>query len=433
LEEYYDLLAYHYSRGNNADKAVTYLDLAHQKAARANAMEDANAYFDEAMTHLDRLPDIPVNQERRIALLVNQAVVMVQLLRIPEYYDLLMCHESMALALDNPGLVGAFQGRRGLCAWSFGDFREAVPLLTQAVNLCEAGKNAENAGQAYCTLLWCYLYKGDYNEVFVVKGNFLRTVEHGFNLRWYLYVLTGSSFTYAYLGRWEAAIEEARQALRLGEAFEDLGVMSFANVTLSSVYLSKGDLVRGLAHAEIAVQQAPTPADRIWLQSWLGWALCRSGDAQRGVEMLEQSVWMQRDARYVGSEHVATFLCEGYWLHGEDEKATRALREHLAIIESWDMPFQIGAAYRLLGEIALPTDAAQAALHFERSIATLREINAEPELALAYAGYGRLHVQQGDALQARAYLDRALEIFERLGIMREPERVKKVLAGLPEA
>src|SRR5207237_414191 len=33
LEEYYELLAYHYARSANADKAVTYLDLASQKAA----------------------------------------------------------------------------------------------------------------------------------------------------------------------------------------------------------------------------------------------------------------------------------------------------------------------------------------------------------------------------------------------------------------
>jgi predicted ATPase len=43
LEEYYELLAYHYVRSGNKDKAVEYLDLANQKAARARAMEEARA------------------------------------------------------------------------------------------------------------------------------------------------------------------------------------------------------------------------------------------------------------------------------------------------------------------------------------------------------------------------------------------------------
>jgi hypothetical protein len=44
LEEYYEVLAYHYVRSGNKDKAVEYLDLANQKATRASAMEEAKGY-----------------------------------------------------------------------------------------------------------------------------------------------------------------------------------------------------------------------------------------------------------------------------------------------------------------------------------------------------------------------------------------------------
>jgi tetratricopeptide (TPR) repeat protein len=83
--------------------------------------------------------------------------------------------------------------------------------------------------------------------------------------------------------------------------------------------------------------------------------------------------------------------------------------------------------------MALKTNPAQAATHFERSIAVLREIKAENELALAYAGYGRFHKQQYQIATAREYLKKALEIFERLGTLIEPDRVREELAGLPEA
>jgi hypothetical protein len=52
---------------------------------------------------------------------------------------------------------------------------------------------------------------------------------------------------------------------------------------------------------------------------------------------------------------------------------------------------------------------------------------------MAYAGYGRLHKQQGEIAQARAYLTKALEIFERLGTLTEPEKVREILAKMPEA
>jgi hypothetical protein len=152
------------------------------------------------MTHLDALPDTPVNRQRRITLLVNQGVVMVLLFRLPEYADLLTRYEPMALALDNPGLVGAFQGRIGICRWSFGDFDLAIPILTQAASLCEAAGNAEDAGQAYCHLLWSHWCKANYDQVFDTRDAFLRTIEGGFNLRWYIFVLTGASLAYADLG-----------------------------------------------------------------------------------------------------------------------------------------------------------------------------------------------------------------------------------------
>jgi len=72
LEEYYELLAYHYVRSDNKEKAVEYLGLASKKATTATAMEDAKTYFEEARKVLDALPDIDENRVRRISLLNSQ-------------------------------------------------------------------------------------------------------------------------------------------------------------------------------------------------------------------------------------------------------------------------------------------------------------------------------------------------------------------------
>ena len=78
----------------------------------------------------------------------------------------------------------------------------------------------------------------------------------------------------------------------------------------------------------------------------------------------------------------------------KNDKATQTLEEALEIANRCGARYYAGFAQRLMGEMALKTNPAQAASHFERSIVVLREIKAEIELALAYVSYGRLQKQQ---------------------------------------
>ena len=123
----------------------------------------------------------------------------------------------------------------------------------------------------------------------------------------------------------------------------------------------------------------------------------------------------------------------GYWLAGKADQARQTLEEGLEMSDRCGTRYDSGFAQRFLGEIALKTNSTQAASHFEKSISIFRDIKAENELAMAYAGYGRLHKRNGEIVQAREYLTKALEIFERLGTLIEPDKVRKELAGLPEA
>ena len=95
--------------------------------------------------------------------------------------------------------------------------------------------------------------------------------------------------------------------------------------------------------------------------------------------------------------------------------------------------YYIGFANRLLGEISLRNEPFQATTYLQRSIAILEEIKAENELALAYKVYAQLLKQKQQIAETRVYLSKALEIFERLSTLLEIEKVREILAELPEA
>jgi len=114
LEEYYEMLAYHYAHSGNTTKALEYLELANLKSINRSAMEEAKAYFDNAMKFFDEAPVTPELSHRRISLLVNQLWVFLQLAKHSEYYELLTRFQSMAVELNDKGLVGQSFGRMGV-------------------------------------------------------------------------------------------------------------------------------------------------------------------------------------------------------------------------------------------------------------------------------------------------------------------------------
>jgi tetratricopeptide (TPR) repeat protein len=433
LEEHHELLSYHYARSANVDSAVKYLDLANQKAAKINAMEEAKTYFDEAMMIFDTLPETEENRQRLISLLVNQGIVFLLLFRSPEYYDLLTRYEPMARELGNPELLGAFYARLGHCEFSFGNYDQAIQTFGKAAELCQGAGNAEEAGYAYVFWEFSHFDRGDFERVLVLKEDVLRTMKQQFNLRWHSFALSIASRAYACLGRWDEAVEEAQKALSVAEDFSDNSLISFVAWNLAIVYTWKGDLAGAVEYGELAVQKAPTPGDKAWAQRSLGWALCRSGELNRGIELLITVLPILRAGRFIPTEiPLMCFLGEGYWLAGEDDKARQTLDEGLEMAERYGVRYFAGFAHRLLGEIALKTNPTQAEPHFAKSIAIFQKIKAENELAMAYAGYGRLLKKQGEIAQAREYLTKALETFERLGTLTEPDNVREELAGLDE-
>jgi len=434
LEEVCEVLAHHYVRSGLSYKAVEYLTLANQKAAKVNAITEAKQYFETAMALLDTLPDTEGYQRRRLELLVSQLVPMLLLMKIQEYYDLLLSYEAMAAGLGNTGLLGALYGRTGFCEWWLGRLEQAITTLTKAVALCEAAGNAEDAAQAYVILQWSYVFTGDYDQVLALKERAIQALEQHMNVRYYVWSHAAVSWALTGLGRWEEAVALGRRALHIGETYTDGSLISFAAWSLSFACTSQGDLAQACTYGELAVQQAPTPGDKAWAEAFLAWAWCRVGEVSRSVEVQARSVATQRGVGFVWGAHLsALWLGEAYWLAGAYDSARQTLEALLTPAEQHGMRLILASAHRHLGEVALTTNPTQreaplAAPHFERSMAILQQIGAENELALAYAGYGRLHQQQGDLAQARAYLTRALAIFERLGTLREPDRIRQLLA-----
>ena len=369
-------------------------------------------------------------------MLIHQGWMMNALLRLPEYYGLLSRYEAAAQNAVNEPVRGSYLARMGWCEWSFGEFDRAIHTTTRAAELCERLGDFEGAGQAYVHLQWSQMCVGDFSGALASRDDVLRAVGRQFNIRWHLFAHAAASLTYSWMGRWGDAEQAALIALRQGETSADDSVVAFAAFTLAICFAGKGDYRRAVEFGQLAIDRAPTPGDRAWSTAAWAFASMRDGNLSQSIEILDQTVQALRAARFIWSEVYAAPLGEGYWRAGRYEDAERVLDDVVERSERCRMLPVLGTAYYLKAEVALSQ--AQGASGFapvetnlQQAIRILREIGAENDLARALACFGRLRLRQGQVAEARAHLTTALEIFERLGTLREPDEVQSLVSELP--
>ncbi len=75
LEEFYGVLAYHFSKGEELEKAHQYLKLAGEKATQDHALWEAYSFYKEAVELLNRLPD---SEEKK-----RKMIEVIRLMRVP--------------------------------------------------------------------------------------------------------------------------------------------------------------------------------------------------------------------------------------------------------------------------------------------------------------------------------------------------------------
>jgi len=354
------------------------------------------------------------------------------------YYNMLLKHEPMANALGNQVLLGGFYARKARSEMQSGSMDEALASAKKAIDLCEACGNALYAGYACMVSQFALYFKADYEAVLALKKKVIRSHQEVFSLHSYVYSFCMSSAAYTLLGRWDEGVKDGEIARKAADEHCDNSLSSFANWVTSRCYNHKGDMARAIEFAEMAVKKASSPADTLWARSTLAGAYCRAGQLEKNLDDLAEAVREFRKAGSYGNVVIwGTNLGEGYLLNHQYDEARQELKATLELAEIRGLKFYAASCHYLLGEISLRADPTQektpsAKICFEKAIAICRGIKAENQLALAYAGLGRYHKLQGDVAAARDYLNQALEIFERLGTLLEPEKVRAELAQLSQ-
>lgn len=431
-DEVAEPLAFHFGRSNNADKAVDYAILAAEKAQRRWANSEALAYFDDALSRLEVMPDDGPNRLRRLDAVLKQAEVKFALGEHTKHIAALERISEIVREADDPRRLATWHYWTGfLGSLTGGPLDGAIEHCLAAAKIASA--NALNDIEAFAasSLALVYIVAGRPSDAIDAGERALSIFESKGNFWWAGRTLWHLSLAANALGQWDGSLDYCRRALEHGTALNDLRLKAVGLWRMGSAHIQRGDLERGLRCCEDALTLAPIPYDVANARAVHGYGLIKAGRLDAGISELTEAVaWFESVHLSQPSLRWALWLAEGYLCRGDYNSARPLIDQVLNTSRKTGYRHIEGLATWLMGDCLSETAPASAEDYAETAIEILEKVGARNDLAKAMVTRAQLRQSAGDFVTARELLDRALTIFDALGTSDGAASVKAALAKL---
>jgi class 3 adenylate cyclase/tetratricopeptide (TPR) repeat protein len=432
INDVVEILAHHYGRSAEAEKAVDYAILAGEKSQRRWANTEALAHFEAALKRLEPMEDTGANRIRRIDAVVKQSEIKFALGRHAEQVQALEAIRALVDATADP------PRRAGWYYWagflhSITGSRPEVPIAycREASAIADAASLDEIKPFTECCLTHVYAMAGDLRAAVEAGERALPAFERRGNVWWACRTLWGLSIALIYLGEWERSLDCCRRALEHGQAVNDGRIKVVSWWRTGWTHIQRGDPTTGVRCCQEALELAPSPVDAAMAKAAQGYGLVRLGQLQAGTAQLAEAVeWFDQSDLRLTRSSFGVWLGDSYLLQGEPGRARPILEQVMTTSREFGYRHLEGIAGRLLAQSLAGEDPGGAARHLETALRILEEVGARNEYAKALMTQAQLRRAVGDSAEARRLLGHALAVFEALGTLDEPRRVQAALAGL---
>ena len=432
IDEVVELLAYHFGSGGENEKAVDYAIRAAEKAQRRWANTEALAFFEDALKRLETLPDTEANRLRRIDAVVKQGELMFALGRHARQVEALEAIKHIVdAAADSPRRAAWYSWAGFLHHMTGARLEISISYCRHAAEIADADGLIELRAFAECSLTHVFMVAGKLKGAQEVGERALGVFEAGGNVWWACRTLWGLSGATNLAGQWRESLAYCQRALQHGQTVNDLRLKAVGWWRLALTNVERGDVENGLSNCEEALRLSPIPFDLAMTRSVRGYGRIKSGDTKGGMSELREALeWLERSHLRYQRARFALWLAEGHLREGDRVEACRVIDEVLEISRDFGYRRVEGEAERLLGESLILQDPAAAADHLTTAVQILEEIGAQNELAKALAARAELLRGARNFAAGRRLLEDALAIFERLGTVDEPLRIRAALGAL---
>jgi adenylate cyclase len=450
LEDVYDRLAYHYARTDHAAKAVTYLTLVAQRAARNSAHAEAMSNLTQALELLKTLPN---TSERTIQELTLQRTLGVSLLATKGFAAPEVEHtytRARALCEQVGDTQQVFPVLFGL--WEFyevrGDLQTARELAEQLLTLAQRQQDPALILQGHRALGDTLFWRGEFASA-------LAHLEQGIALydpqqhraHAFLYgqdpgmgCLVYAALVLWVLGYPDQALRRSHEALTLVQGLSHPFSLGFALNYSGRIHSLRREwhVAQKRADALIALSTEQGFAQLLASgTSSRGWALAMQGQGEAGIAQMRQSGSAYRTTGgQLGRPRQLANLAEAYGKAGQSDEGLAVLAEALALVDKNEDRWYEAELHRLKGELLLaqsPNNHIEAESCFHQALSIAQSQQAKSLELRAATSLSRLWQQQGKRAEARQLLAEVYGWFTEGFDTKDLQEAKALLDTLAES
>jgi class 3 adenylate cyclase/predicted ATPase len=424
LDEHYVELAHHYSRSNNTEKAIEYLQKAGQQAIQRSAHAEALPYLTAALEVLKTLPDTRERAHQELTLLVMLGVPLLN-----------------ARSFASPEVKATFTRARELCQ-QLGETRQLFPVLVglrmfhgargelltarelgeQLLDLAQKAQDPALLMQAYRALGSTLFPLGEFGaaqahleqSLTLYDAQRHHSPEFFYGIEPGVFGLSYAAWVLWYLGYPDQALQKSEAARTPDQALSHPFSLATARVFATVSHQLRRERALTQEWAEAAVTLAREQGFPVWLGQGAvlkGWALAEQGQSEEGILQIRQGI---ASDQAVGVEvflpYNLSLLAEAYGKGGQVEEGLSALAEALAVIDKTSERFYEAEVYRLQGELTLQKE-------FKVQGSTFQVPNTQhltPNAQVEAEGYFRKAIEIAQKQQAKSLELRAVMSLARL-------------------
>jgi class 3 adenylate cyclase/tetratricopeptide (TPR) repeat protein len=419
LDEQIEFLAHHYYLGDVPPRALEYLVLAGKRAAGRYANDEAQEHYTRAHGLLTRT-EAPIDRHLDVLVgLADVASFQGEYDASLSYYDAgseLAAANSQFVPLHRLAEIERKAGR----AWERkGGYEAASSRLQAVVSRLRESSGSEDQlerARAYNDLGWVAFRQGRMDEA---ESWTKRSLEEFTSTQSWQDVaaaynrLAGISYQQ---GEWELAAEYALRGMKLREQIGFTYGLAMSYNNLSVIYMAGGDWDQGIRYAEKSLEMKERIGDVAGVGvsfNNLGMAYKDRGDLARAEEYLHRSLSTAKRIKNANllastlSNLGQVALVDGNWAD-----AIAYLEESLAVASSSGSKDQMAETLCVLSSAWMQTGNLERAEQFlEQALALTAEISSRSALALTSRTLAILYRLQGKPAESLVELQKSVEQF----------------------